>query len=79
VTETIVAPGNADLAAILLATTKLTEEQLEEARVTHSEAGGRLADHLVREGLVSADEVLDALGRQLGLPILPSIDSSDID
>ncbi len=68
-----------ELGAILLATTRLTEEQLEAARLTHCEAGGRLADHLVKEGFVSADEILGALSRQLGLPILPSIDSSSID
>jgi general secretion pathway protein E len=69
----------ADLGAILVATTQLTEEQLDAARKSQHESGGRLADHLIAEGLVSADEVLDGLSRQLGLPVLPRIDTSEID
>ncbi|MBW2715028.1 MAG: type II secretion system ATPase GspE [Deltaproteobacteria bacterium] len=68
-----------ELGAILLDTTHLTEEQLEEARATQAEEGGRLADHLLSSGRVSADQVMEALSRQLGLPILPSIDTGDID
>jgi general secretion pathway protein E len=68
-----------ELGAILLDTTRLTEEQLEEARATQAEEGGRLADHLLSSGRVSADQVMEALSRQLGLPVLPSIDTGDID
>jgi len=68
-----------ELGAILLGTTHLTEEQLEEARAAQAEEGGRLADHLLASGRVSADQVLEALSRQLGLPVLPNIDTSNID
>jgi len=68
-----------ELGAILLGTTKLTEEQLSEAREHLAENGGRLADRLISEGHVTPDQVLDALSRQLGLSILPNIDTHDID
>ncbi len=68
-----------ELGAILLDTTHLTEEQLDEARAAQATDGGRLADHLLSSGRVSADQVLEALSRQLGLPVLPSIDTGDID
>ena len=68
-----------DLASILLETTRLTEEQLAEARERQAESGRRLADLLVAEGLVSADEVLEALGRQLDLPIRPNIRADVVD
>jgi general secretion pathway protein E len=71
--------GELDLGEILLRTTQLSEEQLAETRELQSEEGGRLADLLVREGLVSADEVLGALGEQLALPIRPMIDSQVVD
>ena len=68
-----------ELGAILLDTTHLTEEQLDEARAAQAADGGRLADHLLSSGRVSADQVLEALSRQLGLPVLPSIDTNQID
>ena len=68
-----------ELGAILLDTTHLTEEQLDEARAAQAADGGRLADHLLSSGRVSADQVLEALSRQLGLPVLPSIDIGNID
>jgi general secretion pathway protein E len=68
-----------DLASILLRTTKLTEDQLDEARRVVGQSGGRLAEQLVSDGHVSADELLDAQSRQLGLPILAQIDTSEID
>ncbi len=68
-----------ELGAILMDTTRLTEDQLEEARATQAEEGGRLADHLLSSGRVSADQVMEALSRQLGLPVLPSIDTGEID
>ena len=68
-----------ELGAILLGTTHLTEEQLDEARAAQAADGGRLTDHLLASGSVSADQVLEALSRQLGLPVLPSIDTGHID
>ena len=68
-----------DLGSILLETTQLTEEQLAEARERQAESGRRLADLLVAEGLVSADEVLEALSRQLDLPVRSSIRADVVD
>jgi general secretion pathway protein E len=68
-----------ELGAILLETTQLTEAQLDEARAAQAANGGRLADHLIGAGHVSADQVLEALSRQLALPVLPSIDTRAID
>jgi general secretion pathway protein E len=73
------ATGELDLGEILLRTTQLSDVQLAEIRQLQSEEGGRLSDLLVREGHVSADEVLGALGEQLALPIRPLIDSQVVD
>jgi general secretion pathway protein E len=68
-----------DLGEILLQTTQLTAEQLEAAQREQAENGGRLMDHLLASGHVSADEILGAWSRQLGMPIRPQIASTDID
>jgi general secretion pathway protein E len=69
-----------DLAEILLRTTELSEEQLAEARRIQAESRGRrLIDVLVEEGFVSAEQVLDALSQQLGIPIRPSIPRDAVD
>ncbi|HXK26204.1 MAG TPA: type II secretion system ATPase GspE, partial [Myxococcota bacterium] len=64
---------------ILLRTTNLTEEQLEAARREQLESGGTLTERLVAAGRVSADEVMQALSTQLGLPIRPQIHRGDVD
>jgi len=68
-----------DLGDLLLETSNLTEEQLADAREKQEGSGRRLTDVLVSEGYVSGDEVLEALGRQLGLPIRPSIAADIVD
>jgi len=68
-----------DLGQILLQTTRLTEEQLEEARIEQSQHGGSLTDLLIEAGHVTADEVMDATSAQLGLPIRAQIRSDEID
>jgi general secretion pathway protein E len=73
------AAGRADLGEILLRNTNLTEEQLETARREQAEAGGSLAQRLVAAGRVSADEVMQALSDQLGLPIRAQIHRGDVD
>jgi general secretion pathway protein E len=72
-------PGSLDLGTILLRTTQMTDEQLSEARQEQVEKGGRLTDLLVEGGVVSADEVLQALALQLGLPIRARIDAKVVD
>jgi len=68
-----------DLGEILLRTTSLTEEQLEEARLAQAEEGGRLADHLLASGHVTPDQLLGALSEQLGLPVRSQIHAADVD
>ena len=74
-------PGTAshDVYQILLASTGLTPEQLDAARDEQAAKGGRLVDHLVSAGHVSADEVLAAFGRQLDLVVRPQIRAEDVD
>jgi len=69
----------ADVTDLLLRTTNLTMEQLDEARRDQSVRGGQLIDHLIANGHVTADEVMQALGTQLGLPIRGKIESGEID
>jgi general secretion pathway protein E len=73
------APARADLGDILLRNTNLTEEQLEAARREQAEGGGSVAQRLVAAGRVSADEVMQALSDQLGLPIRAQIHRGDVD
>ena len=68
-----------DLGEILVRETRLTPEQLEQARLRQTESQERLADVLVEEGFLNADEVLHALGSQQGLAVLSAIDPSEID
>jgi len=71
--------GRHDLAAILMETTDLSDEQLEAARERQTETGERLSDALIAIGAVSADEVMGALSQQLDLPVRPSIRAEVVD
>ena len=75
----ILSGGVPDLVDLLLRNTKLTEEQLEEARGVCTETGEPVVDKLVSLGQVTPDEVLEALSQQLSLPIRPRITASAID
>ena len=72
-------PARSDIGQILLRTTRLTEEQLDTARATQAAAGGSLTDVLVAQGSVTADEVMNAMSEQLGLPIRGQIRVGDVD
>ena len=50
-----------DLGDVLLRTTRLDADQLGEARRRQAETGERLADIVVEEGLLNADEVQAAI------------------
>ena len=76
---TPVARGALDLGAILLETTTLSETQLAEAQQRRAETGQRLTDLLVAAGWVSADQVMEALSRQLDLPVRPNIRADVVD
>ena len=63
-----------ELGQILVRETRLSPEQLERARLRQIESHERLADVLLEEGYLNADEVLHAVGHQQGLAIVSSID-----
>ncbi|MEN8183434.1 MAG: type II secretion system ATPase GspE [Myxococcota bacterium] len=67
------------LREILLRHTPLSQEQLEQALARQQEIGGRLLDVLVELELLNEDEILDACGRQLGLPVRTAIGPGDVD
>jgi general secretion pathway protein E len=67
------------LGDILLRSTPLTREQLDEARHHQAERGGRLADVLVELGMLSEEQVLEALGSALALPVRADLQPADAD
>jgi len=77
--EPIPTEESLELGEILLRETRLTSEQLEQARLRQTGSQERLADVLVEEGFLNPDEVLLALGRQQGLSVLAELDLEQID
>jgi general secretion pathway protein E len=71
--------GSLELGAVLLRTTRLTPEVLEEARHLQEQSGRRLIDVLIDEGHVDQDEAVRALGEQLDLPVRERIGPADVD
>ncbi len=72
-------PARLGLREILLRTTQLSLEQLDEAVRRQGESGGRLMDALVDLGHVSEDEILDACGKQLALPVRTAVRPEEVD
>jgi len=68
-----------ELGDILLKETRLTPEQLDVAQKRQAEHGGRLLDVLTEEGFLTEEELLDALGRQLGLEVRREIRPEDVE
>ncbi|MDP6980607.1 MAG: type II secretion system ATPase GspE [Myxococcota bacterium] len=68
-----------ELGEVLLRTTRLEPEQLERAHAVQRESRGRLADIVVEEGMLNGEEVLEALARQLDLPLRSEIALDDVD
>lgn len=66
------------LGAILLETTSLTEEQLEQGLTVHREKGIKLGDALVQLKFLRTEDILKALSIQLGLPYKNRIDTDEI-
>ena len=64
---------------ILLETTGLTEQGLEESLRVQAERGGRIGEILIRQGAVTETELLNALGIQFHIPVLPAVLSPDLD
>ncbi len=71
--------GSLELGAVLLQTTRLTPEHLEEARRLQEDGGRGLLDVLIAEGHVDETEVVRALAEQLDLPVRESISHTDVD
>ncbi len=63
-----VAMEDRSLGAILLESTTLTEEQLEQALLVHREKGIKLGDALVQLKFLRSEDILKALSIQLGFP-----------
>lgn len=66
------------LGQILLTKTSLTEQQLREALAIQKEKGGKLGEILVQRKFLQQNEILIALGLQLGIPSLKEIDVTQI-
>ncbi|MCF8143107.1 MAG: type II secretion system ATPase GspE [Deltaproteobacteria bacterium] len=64
---------------ILMETTGLTRQVLEEALRIQSEKGGRIGEILIRQGAVTEMELLEALGAQFHIQVLPTLMSPDLD
>jgi general secretion pathway protein E len=67
------------LREVLLRTTRLSQTQLEEAVRRQEAEGGRLADCLVELGFLDEEEVLQALGAQLDLPVRRDLHADDVE
>ncbi|MBW2501236.1 MAG: type II secretion system ATPase GspE [Deltaproteobacteria bacterium] len=78
-TSSAFAPESLELGEVLLRQTRLTPEQLERARLRQTESHERLADVLVEEGFLNADEILHALGHQQGLPVVSRLDPEEVE
>jgi general secretion pathway protein E len=63
----------------LLRSTRLTPEQLDAAARRRAETGERLIQAVVALGYLNEDEALEALGKQLGLPVRASLSPEDVD
>ena len=68
-----------DLGAVLLRTTRLEPEQLEQARARQLESREPLVDILIEEGMLNADEVRRALADQFDLTLLDALPADEID
>ncbi len=68
-----------ELGHILVRETRLSPEQLKQARSLHLETGTRLTDVLVEVGFLNSDEILQAIGHQQGLTVVSDIDADEID
>ena len=77
--ESAAALETLDLGAVLLRSTRLEAEQLEQARARQLESQESLPEILIEEGMLNADEVRRALAEQLDLPILTDLHADDID
>jgi general secretion pathway protein E len=73
------APGALSLGALLLRSTRLTAEQLDEARARAEDQERPLVDALIEGGALTEQEILAALGGALDLPVRETIAAGEID
>ncbi|MBU4484211.1 type II secretion system protein GspE, partial [bacterium] len=66
------------LGAILLESSSLTEEQLDQALAVHKEKGIKLGDAIVQLKFLKTEDILKALSVQLGFPYQSKINIEDI-
>ena len=66
------------LGQILISQTSLTEAQLRDCLTIQREKGGRLGEILVQKKFLQPQEILLALGLQLGIPYIKEIDVNHI-
>jgi general secretion pathway protein E len=71
--------GTLELGEILLRTTRLTAEQLDEARKQQAETSEPLGRILVTAGHLNEDELVHALALQLDLPVRTELRPDDVD
>ncbi len=68
-----------ELGEILLRTTRLEAEQLARARERQGASHERLTDVLIEEGMLNADEVMDAIAAQFGLTVRAAIAPEEVE
>jgi general secretion pathway protein E len=71
--------GERYIGSILMRELGLKQEQLEEALETQRREGGRLGEILIKMRAITEGDLLRALGKQLGLPVLPEIKPDEVD
>jgi general secretion pathway protein E len=57
----------------------VTVDSLDQALATQAKEGGRLGEILVKMRVAGEEDVLEALGRQLGISCLPEVKADDVD
>jgi general secretion pathway protein E len=67
------------LGTILTEQFKLADDKLKEALTLQESKGGRLGEILVKMRAVQEQDVLEALGQQLELPVVAHLESSQVD
>jgi general secretion pathway protein E len=75
----VLAPEPSTLGEILLRSTRLTPEQLEAARERRGDGGRSLLEVLVDDGVLEEAEILDALGKELALPVRSGIEPEEVE
>ena len=57
----------------------VTVDSLEQALVTQQKEGGRIGEILIKARVATDEDVLGALGRQLGIAVLADLKQDEVD